>query len=68
MQSLALMVSYNCKLVDEVYLHWPVKNNGAVKKKKNCFPFCFVISGCKEDPSICHLLGDILDLCYSRTD
>lgn len=39
-----------------------------LKKKKICFPFCFMISGYKEDPRICHLLGDILDLCYSRTD
>lgn len=57
---------HNQKPVD-VYLQWPVKNNGAVKKK-NCFPCCFVINGYKEDPSICHLLGGSLDLCYSRID
>lgn len=27
-----------------------------------------MFNGRKEDPSICHLLEDILDLCYRRTD
>lgn len=38
-------------------------------KSKVCFPFCFMISGSKEDPTIfwIHLLEDTLDLCYRRT-